>query len=298
MSPYFKKLLFVAAFPVFPALCLSFCHTQKPSPVTEVVPLDLPYDLQNPSLTITFDNEDLKEISALSPSDEKGSFLAISDERGEFFFIDANNNGAIIRRVLFREKGDFEGAEMVENTLWALKSDGKLFEVSNWKSGMLYVEEFATPLKKEDDVEGLGYDASRHTLLLACKGDPDSAYLRLIYGFDLNTKKMQDKPLYAIDPKAVNLLVPYIESEKQDFFSPSGVAKHPLTGDIYVISTALKRLVVLDKDSGKIRFATRLDKKIMPQPEGIAFDTAGNLYISSEGKRDNGQMLKFNYRNK
>lgn len=279
------------------ALGLCFCHAQKPASIAVSVPVTLDYDLEHPSSTINFDAEDLKEISALSPTDEKGIFLAISDEKGEFFLINAEN-GKITQRVLFREKGDFEGAEMVGHALWGLKSDGKLFEVQHWKQGEPMVTEFETPLKKKDDVEGLGYDAGRHALLLACKGDPDSAYLRHIYLFDLKTKTMDEKPLYSIDPKIVNRLVPYLETEKHDYFSPSAVAVNPVDGNVYVISTALKRLVILNKESKKIQFAARLEKALFPQPEGIAFDPEGNLFISSEGKKDNGRLLRFDYSKK
>ena len=54
-------------------------------------------------------------------------------------------------------------------------------------------------------------------------------------------------------------------------------------------------MVVLNAADGTIRFAARLDKNLLPQPEGIAFDEAGNLYLSSEGKKKEGLMLKFNY---
>jgi uncharacterized protein YjiK len=64
---------------------------------------------------------------------------------------------------------------------------------------------------------------------------------------------------------------------------------------VYVISAALKRLVVLNKETGKIISANRLEKKLLPQPEGIAFDRDGNLHLSSEGKKGEGLLLKFNY---
>ena len=297
MSPISKKTLFVLLVPICPILCLCFCWFQKPVPAyATIVPTGIPYDLENPSVSINLASEDLREISALSPTDEPGIFLTIADERGEFFFIDETNGGAITHRVLFRDKGDFEGAEMVEEHLWALKSDGKLFEIGDWKSSTPVVHEFDTPLSKKDDVEGLGYDAKKHALLLACKGDSDSAYLRNIYAFDLRTKKLEEKPMYSIDPNEVNRLVPYGETEKHDYFSPSGIAINPNTYQVYVISAALKRLLVLDKDNGRILFAVRLDKKLFPQPEGIAFDRDGNLQISSEGKKGEGRLLVFNYK--
>ena len=89
-------------------------------------PDTLPYDLRNPSHIINLVSEDLQEISGLSPTDVPGKYLAIADEKGEVFFVDGNG-GAITRRILFRDKGDFEGVEMVGQCLYAIKSNGDLF---------------------------------------------------------------------------------------------------------------------------------------------------------------------------
>ncbi|MFN0034227.1 MAG: SdiA-regulated domain-containing protein [Saprospiraceae bacterium] len=298
-----QNLLPLALGLAFIAFVLCFCNAKQPSaaPSPEfaiVTDSLLPYDLQNPSLSINLASEALKEISGLSPTDSAGIYLAIADERGEVFFIDGNGGGAVSRRILFREKGDFESVEMVGKTIWAAKSNGDLFEITDWEKSPPKVEEFETPLKKTDDVEGLAYDPWRNALLLACKANPDSLYPRRIYAFDLKTKTLGETPAYTIQPEEVNALVPYNETEKHDYFSPSGLAVHPLTGDVYVISTALKRLVVLDYKTGKIKAAQRLDKKILPQPEGISFDPAGNLLLSSEGKEGQGLLLKFDFRGK
>jgi len=282
-----------------PALMLCFCNSQQPvaeeRPGIIIGADSLPYDLQNPVLIINLVSEELKEISGLSPTDVPGIYLAIADERGAVFFVDGNGGGAVKRRLLFRDKGDFEGVEMVEKTIWASKSDGDLFEIKDWGKETPNVTMFKTPLKKTDDVEGLAYDPERKSLLLACKGNPDSAYARKIYAFNLANKTLDSLPIYSIDPEEVNQWVPYTAKEKQDFFSPSGLAVHPITKDIYVISTSLKRLVILDYQTGKIKSAQRLDKKLLPQPEGISFDPQGNLLFSSEGKQGEGQLVKFNY---
>jgi len=276
------------------------CRQQTPSvaaPVTSIPVVPLPYDLNAPSLTISLATEDLKEISALSPTSEPGVFLAVSDERGEIFFVDTRKDGAITKRVLFRGKGDFEGVEMVGDRIFCLKSNGIVFEISNWQNGTPEVQEYPTMLQKENDLEGLGYDPGRNALLLACKENPESDVDRRIFAFDLGTHQLSAAPMYTIHPQEVNALVPYNdEDKKQHFFSSSGVAVHPLTQDVYVISTALKRLLVLDHGSGQIRVAARLKKSILPQPEGISFDPEGNLYISTEGKTSEGAILKFLYR--
>ncbi len=283
----------------FPALVLCFCNANNPavtpSPSFATVSDSIPYKLQSPSLTINLVSAELKEISGLSPADSPGVYVAIADERGEVFLVDGNGGGAVFQRVLFREKGDFEGVEMVGKSIWAAKSNGDLFEISNWKKSPPEVSEYKTKLKKNNDVEGLAYDPWRKALLLACKENPDSLYPRHIFVFNLNSKALDDAPAYTINPEEVNRLVPYLDTEKHDYFSPSGIAVHPLSGDIYVISTALKRLVVLDYKTGRLKFAQRLDKKILPQPEGISFDAAGNLLLSSEGKQGEGLLLKFDF---
>ncbi|MBC7778308.1 MAG: SdiA-regulated domain-containing protein [Phycisphaerae bacterium] len=286
----------------FPALVLCFCNTQQPTtaprPDFAVVTDSLPYDLQNPSLTINLVSEALKEISGLSPTDLAGVYLAIADERGEVFFVEGNSGGSVSRRVLFRDKGDFESVEMVGKSIWAAKSNGDMYEITDWEKNPPHVEEFKTSLKKHNDVEGLAYDPWRKALLLACKEQPDSLYPRGIYVFNLETKTLDESPAYTIHPEEVNRLVSYGEVERHEYFSPSGLAVHPLTGDVYVVSTALKRLVVLDYKTGKIKFAQRLDKKILPQPEGISFDAQGNLLLSSEGKLGEGMLLKFDFKGK
>jgi uncharacterized protein YjiK len=296
------KLLSLNLGLIFSALVFCFCNAQVPVPAPmpdfALVSDSIPYDLENPSLTINIVSEALKEISGLSPADKAGVYIAIADERGEIFFMDGNEGGRVYKSVLFREKGDFEGVEMVGKAIWAAKSNGDLYEITKWENMPPNVEEFKTQLNKTNDVEGLAFDPWRNSLLLACKENPDSLYLRGIYAFDLKTKTLAESPVYTIDPEDVNRLVPYGDTEKHDYFSPSGLAVHPLTGDLYAISTALKRIVVVDYKTGKIKFAHRLDKKLLPQPEGISFDKAGNLLLSSEGKKGEGMLLKFDFKGK
>jgi uncharacterized protein YjiK len=257
----------------------------------------LPYDMDQPVQVIQLENEALREISGLGPTDKPGEYCAISDEQGIIYFIDADHGGTITREIFFRQKGDFEGIEMVGQTIYALKSDGKLFEITKWENpANTQVQEYDTPLKKKDNLEGLCYDPDRKALLFVCKGNPDSSYLRRVLAFDLQSKTLNMTPVYTVDPFEVNRLLPYTPQDKAHFFSPSGIAIHPITHDIYIISTALKRMVVLDYATGNIKFAVYLDKKVMPQPEGIAFDADGTMHLCSEGKKGLGLILKFAYK--
>lgn len=272
------------------SVTLAFCLLLQAAP-----PDTLPYDLHNPSFIINLVSEELKEISGLSPTETPGVYLAVADEVGEIFFIDGGGGGVILRKVHFRDKGDFEGVEMVGKCLYAVKSDGDIFEIGCWDNDAITTREYKTHLKKADDVEGLCYDEKRFALLLACKQNTDSAGVRRIFAFDLKSKQLSDKPVYTIDPEVINRMVP-VEGDKNRYFSPSGIAIHPKTGDVYVISSAQKRLAVLDYKTGALRYAVRLDKKLLPQPEGIAFDADGNLHLSSEGKKGEGLVFKFDYK--
>jgi uncharacterized protein YjiK len=254
-----------------------------------------PYRLDAPDTVLSLAQEELREISGLSATPKKGMLCAVSDERGEIFFIDAAT-GAVLQRALFREKGDFEGVEMVQNRLYAVRSNGQLYEIEGWRRRKPRVKCYETPLTKRDDVEGLAYDPNRRALLLACKGIPDSAHERCIYAFDLLGKSLIETPVYRIDPHQINEQVPYAEGEKQHFFSPSGIAIHPSMREIFILSTSLKRLVVLDYSTGSLRYVTRLERDVMPQPEGIAFDAEGRLFIASEGKKGKGLLLCFSPR--
>ncbi|MEZ4981635.1 MAG: SdiA-regulated domain-containing protein [Saprospiraceae bacterium] len=78
------------------------------------------------------------------------------------------------------------------------------------------------------------------------------------------------------------------------FALPSAIAQHPITEEFYILSSVGKLLMVLSAE-GEINYIEKLDKKILPQPEGICFEKNGTMWISSEGKKSgNGTVLKYN----
>jgi uncharacterized protein YjiK len=83
-----------------------------------------------------------------------------------------------------------------------------------------------------------------------------------------------------------------MRERKKKKLKPSGLAIHPRTGNLYVIASVGKMLLVLSPE-GRLLHAERLDKDLFEQPEGIAFDLQGNLYIASEGEDGPGKLMKF-----
>ena len=46
------------------------------------------------------------------------------------------------------------------------------------------------------------------------------------------------------------------------------------------------KLIMVLSESGKILHIEKLNKKLIPQPEGLCFDKDGTLWLSSEKKKE------------
>lgn len=268
----------------------------------------LPYTLDNPSKTFELPKE-LKEISGLGLSQNGKHLVAIQDEEGLIFLID-RLKGKVITNFDFWKDGDYEGVEAVGSDIYALKSTGTLYQISEPGSENQKVEKYNTVLSSDNDVEGLCYDKAGNRLLLACKSkaglEEKYPLKKGIYGFDLKEKKLIEEPAYLISLEAIQeylnakpeirkleKLVDFFQPNSEGFtFSPSGIAIHPLTGNIYITSSVGKILLVM-APTGKILHLEKLKKKIHAQPEGICFGDDGTLYISNEGKGDKGNIQVF-----
>ena len=266
---------------------------------------EFPYVFKSPDTSFVL-SEELNEISGLSQCGVDSLLVCVQDEAGILYFI-SKRSGAIVREVEFYKKGDFEGVEVVGNTIFAIKSKGDVFEIKDWEKPQQQLTVYDTRLNKLANVEGLGYDSSSGKLLLACKGkmEKDSSFSRAVYGFDLATKKLDSLPVFMVD---LNLLHSYIDgdlpvkylekiSEKFDpkkgfIFGPSGIAIHPVSKNVYLLSSVGKMLIVLSP-TGKIIHIEKFNKKIHLQPEGICFDRDGTLWISNEAKKAKPLLVRF-----
>lgn len=255
----------------------------------------IPYQLRQPNRIIALKDSFLQEISGLGTLSIPGQLCAISDERGEIYLLTVKEELVIEKTIPFREKGDFEGVECVGDTLFALQSNGKLYELTNWVSGTPSVRQYQTGLDKSHDLEGLGYDPNNNRLLLACKEDPASNVPRTIWAFELATRSLNPQPVYTLDPNQINAQLGLPPKEKNKYLSPSGIAVHPISSNVYILSSALRCLVVLNPTSGQVVSVELLDKQLFPQPEGIAFEKNGDLWISSEGKKGTASLQLFSY---
>ncbi|MEM8527359.1 MAG: SdiA-regulated domain-containing protein [Bacteroidota bacterium] len=260
------------------------------------------YDMENPQKTIELP-ESLKEISGISLCETQDFIWAVQDEQGVIFKIEIET-GQLVDSLPFWKKGDYEGIEIVKDKMYVLKSSGTIYEVELAGEDSLKIQKFNGHLSKEDDAEGLGYDAQKKELLIACKNGENGE--RRVYTFDVETDSLSKEPRFVITrEEAISYLEAHpklrkwkkllkkFNDDKLDF-APSAVAVHPLTQDIYILSSQGKTLVIL-QSGGTIAHIEKLEKEVHPQPEGICFDQKGNLYISNEGKKkeDMGKIYRF-----
>lgn len=239
----------------------------------------VPYRLAQPDARFILDHR-LREISGLGwlPS---GRLVAVQDEEGDLFELDPETGG-ILSITRFAGNGDYEGVEHADGQIWVVESDGDLYPFD----GNEEADKRETGLSRANDVEGLAYDASRNRLLLACKEDPGGGLegVRAIYAFDLGTRRLDPAPAFTLDRATLD--------PGGAPFKPSGLALHPETGELYVISGVRRALIVLSAE-GELRSAVQLPARLYPQPEGIAFASDGTLYISNEGGGASATLLRF-----
>ena len=259
--------------------------------------------------------ESLKEISGLGITSDLQHLVAVNDEEGIVFLIN-KLEGKVVKEINFWNEGDYEGLEVVGNDAYVIKSSGTIYQVKNYMSDSSTTVKIKTFLNQENDVEGLAYDPAKNCLLIGCKGKlaeggmEQSPLKKAIYEFDLNMMVMKNEPAYMLTLPDIQdyishmeehgemekLLEDFSKNEEELKFSPSGIAIHPISKEIYVTSSKGKLLLVLSPE-GKIIHLQKLKKKIHAQPEGICFDADGTLYIANEGKEDKAVIYKFLYHN-
>lgn len=223
--------------------------------------------------------EILAEISAIA-FQEEDKIVGVQDEQGKLFIYNLQSS-EIEKEIDFAGPGDYEGLALDGSTAYILRSDGTIFQIENYIQEPK-VTELSTFLTEDEDTEGLCLDKKNNRLLVAIKSDdPKLDTSKGIYAFSLSTMKMSEEPVYEIDLKDP-VFQELEEEDPQDLFKPSEINIHPETGEIYVLEGQNPKLLILTPE-GEISQLYTLDKKDFSQPEGLSFDSSGELFISNEG---------------
>lgn len=270
--------------------------------------MDIGYNLSAPDRVYILPKK-LKEISGITEIDSS-RIACIQDEREIVFLYDLNS-GQINRKMDYGYKGDYEGITRVDSTLYILRSDGEITEIKNFETDKSVRSNFPSGIPWKDD-EGICYDPTTNYLLITTKEIPrkgsDNRDKRFIYGFNLTSKKPLPEPVFTIELSAIDsfalantIKVPMKDKKKGKSKDPdirflvSDLAIHPVTGKLFLLSSADKLLFVFNTKN-EIEYIGKLKPDLFMQPEGITFMKNGDMYISNEGQKKSATLVRFNYR--
>lgn len=244
------------------------------------------YDLSKPDRMAV--DHDLREISGIAfrPGEDK-LLYAIEDEHGRIYRVEPGKPGSPYTK--FNSRGDYEDIAIAGSQAFVLRSDGSIYEVPLSETGP---ETKATKayekILPEAEYEGM-YSPDPSSLIVLCKKCPGDKEKKEVSAYRLSISA--DNTLSVSSVFKISIEDPYIKDESaRPKFNPSAIAFNPADQQWYIISSVNKLLLILDLDF-KLSKAYRINPEIFPQPEGLAFDSKGNLYISNEGS--DGSILRF-----
>jgi hypothetical protein len=237
--------------------------------------------------------EVLKEISGIDFHEGNPDTLyAEQDEEGRVFMVRPGEKK--VTHVKFAGKGDYEDIALVGGYVVMLRSDGVLYD---FPFPELRAGEIKNTRKWEDllprgEYESLYGDPRTGTLFLLTKDSREDSRTHAVSGYELNLAGDGEITLKRGFSFRTDKLESYPGMHHKDFRC-SALAKDTRTGQWYILASVNKMLVVTDS-LFRVREVCPLDPSLFPQPEGIAFDRDGALYISNEGdKTTPGTVLKF-----
>ena len=247
--------------------------------------------------------DDLEEISGLATVSEN-YLLCNEDEEGKLYLFNIRE-AAVEEQKKWGKGGDYEGTAIIDGHAYVLKSNGTVYKVGNFRSQDPEVSEIKTGISEGCDAEGLTQLPGKKSLLIACK--EGNANTRNIYEYELEKETLRGE-LYlqldlsdiekyfvttGLDKVSLQLRKMLDPQGNSGVLFPSGIAIHPKTGDIYILSSKSKLLVVYSK--GVLKEAVELTHELYRQPEAITFTPNGDLYIGNEGNGGKANILKFVY---
>ncbi len=235
--------------------------------------------------------ESLLEISGISfHNGSPDTIYSIQDEEGKLFHFGWKADKKW--HTKFGKNGDYEDVSVMREKVYVLKSNGVIYSFPF--ADAIYEEidstEQWTDILPKGEYESLYGDETTGLLYVLCKNCKGESGKETLSGYIFSTEGgIKQTGNFQIDVDAIK---PFSGKVKNGF-RPSALAFSPRTKEWYIVSAVNKLLVVTDVQ-WKVKGAYPLNGNMFNQPEGIAFDNAGNLYISNEGDDISpGNVLKF-----
>jgi hypothetical protein len=235
--------------------------------------------------------ESLLEISGIAFYKGKADTVyGIQDEQGRLFRLAWGEKKQY--NAKFGKQGDYEDVTFINGQALVLKSNGTLFSFPFADADYEEVDsvkEWENILPK-GEYEGMYGDETTGKVYVICKNCPGDNSKDLVTGYIIQVgDSVYQSGTFQVDVKQIKSFTGKVKRG----FRPSALAKNPVTSEWFMVSAVNKLLVVTDSN-WTIKEACFLNGNTFNQPEGIAFDAEGNLYISNEGDDlSQGNILRF-----
>jgi uncharacterized protein YjiK len=286
MQHHFKKIF---AYPLSFLSPLFFCWLIACSNGHDSFPSPAEYNLNRPS-TLKLPAY-LDEISGIAYYPKDKSVFAISDEKSWLYkiFLDG---GMEIQKWKIGDKSDYEDIALVDSTFYVLQSKGNIRSLHFVTPDSITINEYKSDINGKNEFEILYFDKQQNRLVMLCKDcEADDKNSVSAWTFDLSSMNFSTSPAFVIDVRKIEDQM----QEKKVKFKPSAAAVNPLTGQLYIISSVNKVLVIADRN-GNPEKVYRISPALYKQPEGLAFSPEGHLIISNESANTGAaDILMFKY---
>jgi hypothetical protein len=237
----------------------------------------------------------LNEISGIHYNASDHSVFAIEDDLGLLFKIPLKQDPEI-EQWKYAKKGDYEEVVLTDNRFYVLISHGAIvtfpFEFPIQETRTI---ELVSGSKRDNEFEILYKDLNSDRLIMICKSCKNDGHRKVsAYAFDIKNQSFEKSPVMTLDVTEIENKL----GRKTGRFKPSSANVHPLTGDVFIISSINKLLVITDRLLN-VKEVHELDPVLFKQPEGLCFTPGGDLIISNEASfkgRANILYYKFNPR--
>jgi len=233
-----------------------------------------------------------REVSGLALHDDGRLFLH-NDERAIVAAVDTATGRVTASYQLGAAPalGDFEGVAIAGPSLFLVTSAGVLYQVPvprvGQPSGALPVTVTPTGVGQFCEVEGLAHDARDRVLLLACKTPRAKDLGRdvAVYRWSIERRAL------AVPARVVVPRSDLARSRKAADFHSSSIEVDPRTGR-WILITSADRAVAAVERTGQVVAVAPLGGR-HPQPEGLAIDRRGRVFVSDEGAKGPGSIAVY-----
>lgn len=225
---------------------------------------------------------ELREVSGMEWAGED-KIACIQDEDGIIFIYDLKAS-RIVKQYRFDAGGDYEAITLLEDNYWVAESNGRLLRVEDINGPEGNSEEVKLKFEYRNNIEGIAAsDAGDLWISVKDRNLDNQGDYKGIYSFNPETGILDIDPVLKVKYNDPEFDV-FRTSNPRKLIRPSDLCFEPSTGDVHILDAEFQKILVVNRNSGKIKKIHLLDPAEFPQPEGICFSPSGRLFVSNEGK--------------